>query len=51
MIGRLTSILDPALFSKLVVIGASARSLNDTDYSGGFDQSDSDAIYVSMASN
>ena len=38
MIGLLASLSAPELFSKLVLIGASPRYLNDSDYIGGFTQ-------------
>lgn len=51
MIGLLTSIRKPDLFSKLVIIGASPCYLNDEDYHGGFEQSDLDGLYNAMKVN
>ncbi len=51
MVSLLASLKRPDLFSKLVLIGASPRYLNDTDYVGGFDQATLDAFYAQMATN
>lgn len=51
MINILASIKNPSLFSKLVLIGASPRYLNDNDYIGGFDQASLNALYEAMATN
>jgi sigma-B regulation protein RsbQ len=51
MIGVLAAIKQPSLFSKLVLVGASARYLNDGDYIGGFDQPSLDGLYQSMSNN
>lgn len=48
MIGLLTAIKEPHLFSKLIFIGASPRYLNDANYTGGFNQSDLDGLYGAM---
>ncbi|MDX6748581.1 alpha/beta hydrolase [Geminicoccaceae bacterium 1502E] len=40
MIGVLAAIREPALFSRLVLIGPSPRYTNDGDYVGGFEQRD-----------
>lgn len=48
MIGILSSIRAPECFSKLVLIGASPRYLNDADYYGGFADSDIRDIYVAI---
>lgn len=51
MISVLASIKDPTLFSKIVLVGASPRYLNDVDYIGGFSQEDLDALYQAMSTN
>ena len=56
-VGGMTTVLvaneKPEYFSKLVVIGASPRYLNDTDtgYYGGFTQEDLDNLYQAMSNN
>lgn len=53
MVGLLAALLDPARFRQLLFISASPRYLNDpaTNYIGGFEQSDLDALYASMSAN
>lgn len=51
MIGLLASVRHPDLFSKLILIAASPRYLNDVDYVGGFDQPTLDELYDTMANN
>lgn len=53
MVSMIASLLRPELFSKLMVIGASPRYLNDpeTEYIGGFNASDLDALFAAMSSN
>jgi sigma-B regulation protein RsbQ len=51
MISLLTAIKRPEFFSKLVLVGASPRYLNDVDYVGGFEQQDLDSLYDTMANN
>ena len=51
MIGLLAAIIEPHRFSRLIMIGASPRYLNDTGYIGGFEQSDLDAFYAAMSAN
>lgn len=51
MISLLASLKRPDLFSRLVLIGASPRYLNDDGYVGGFDQATLDAFYSQMATN
>jgi sigma-B regulation protein RsbQ len=51
MVGLLASIQEPDFFSKLILIGASPRYLNDKDYFGGFNQSDLDQLYHAMQTN
>ena len=48
MIGLLASIARPRGFSKLVLVGASPRYLDDEGYRGGFAKADLDAIYSSL---
>ncbi|WP_045465758.1 alpha/beta fold hydrolase [Sporocytophaga myxococcoides] len=49
--GMLASIKAPELFSKHVFINASPRYLNDTEYIGGFEQSDLKDLYNKMQTN
>lgn len=53
MVGLLTAIQHPDYFSRLVLLGASPRYLNDAaaGYIGGFEQADLDAIYEAMHTN
>lgn len=51
MISILASLKKPELFEKLILVGASARYLNDDNYNGGFEQSDLDNLYATMATN
>lgn len=51
MIGVLASLKRPELFSKLILIGASPRYLNDVGYVGGFEQKDLNGIYETMSNN
>ncbi|KAI4321089.1 hypothetical protein MLD38_034510 [Melastoma candidum] len=51
MIGILASIRRPELFSKLVLIGASPRFLNDKDYHGGFEQGEIEKVFTAMEAN
>lgn len=51
MIGALASIEAPEIFSKLTLINASPRYLNDTEYDGGFVQKDLEQIYAAVSSN
>lgn len=53
MVGVLASIRNPEYFSKLILLGASARYLNDdtAGYTGGFTQADLDGLYQAMSSN
>ncbi|KAF6147579.1 hypothetical protein GIB67_035336 [Kingdonia uniflora] len=51
IVGVLASITRPDLFSKLVLISASPRYLNDVDYYGGFEQEDLDQLFDGMRSN
>ncbi|CAM6039528.1 unnamed protein product [Sphagnum compactum] len=51
MVGCLASIERPFLFSKIIMISASPRYLNDTDYFGGFEQEDLNQLFLAMQSN
>ncbi|RFM26358.1 alpha/beta fold hydrolase [Deminuibacter soli] len=53
MIGMLTAIQYPAFFSRLVMLGASPRYLNDPaqNYTGGFNPEDLAALYDAMRTN
>ncbi len=51
MIGVIAASQRPELFDKLVLIGPSARYVNDVDYVGGFSASDIDELLGSMDSN
>ncbi|GMH25204.1 hypothetical protein Nepgr_027047 [Nepenthes gracilis] len=51
VIGAIASISRPDLFSKLILISASPRYLNDVDYYGGFEQEDLDQLFEAMQSN
>jgi sigma-B regulation protein RsbQ len=51
MIGILAAIRNPSAFSKLLLVGASPRYLNDLDYHGGFSQEDLDVLFKSMTAN
>ncbi|MCD7460872.1 DASH complex subunit dad2 [Datura stramonium] len=51
MIGIIASIRRPELFSKLILIGASPRFLNDEDYHGGFEQGEIEKVFSAMEAN
>lgn len=51
MIGVLAANRRPDLFSSLVLIGPSARYINDGDYYGGFSEQDIDELLQTMGSN
>lgn len=51
MIGILAAIRRPELFSKLVLIGASPRFLNDWDYHGGFERGEIEKVFSAMEAN
>ncbi|KAL6212376.1 hypothetical protein ACLB2K_017596 [Fragaria x ananassa] len=51
MIGILASIRRPELFSKLILLGASPRFLNDRDYHGGFEQEEIEKVFSAMEAN
>jgi sigma-B regulation protein RsbQ len=51
MVGVLAETSDPSRFGALVLVGPSARYINDGDYYGGFEQSDIDALLDTLDSN
>ena len=51
MIGALASQRAPHRFNRLVMIGPSARYINDDDYFGGFRREDIDELLASLESN
>lgn len=53
MVGLLASIKNPEYFSKLILLGANARYLNDpaTGYTGGFTPEDLEGLYQAMSAN
>jgi sigma-B regulation protein RsbQ len=51
MIGVLASIEDPSRFGALVLVGPSARYVDDGEYRGGFTQRDIDALLDALDSN
>ncbi len=50
-IGILADRIKPGLFDQLVLIGPSARYLNDGDYVGGFEPEDIEGLLDTLASN
>ncbi len=51
MIGVLASLKEPGMFSDLVLIGPSARYIDDGDYRGGFSQLDVEELLDALADN
>ncbi|MCF2505403.1 alpha/beta hydrolase [Dyadobacter sp. CY107] len=51
MVGVLASIKEPELFDSLVLIGPSARYIDDDQYTGGFKQADIEELLVTMERN
>jgi sigma-B regulation protein RsbQ len=51
MVGILASIQDPSRFGSLVLVGPSARYVDDGDYVGGFGASDIDSLLDTLDSN
>jgi sigma-B regulation protein RsbQ len=51
MMGVLASTIDPTRFGALVLVGPSARYVNDGTYVGGFEQADIDALLDSLDAN
>ena len=51
MIGALAAQRAPGMFGKLVMVGPSARYINDGDYVGGFERGDIDSLLETLESN
>ncbi len=51
MIAALAANLEPSRFSNLIMIGPSARYINDKEYVGGFNQEDIDDLIEALDSN
>jgi sigma-B regulation protein RsbQ len=51
MIGVLAAIEEPARFDRLVLVGPSARYLDDEGYAGGFTRADIEGLLESLESN
>ena len=51
MIGVLAANRDPSRFGSLILVGPSARYINDGDYVGGFEQADIDGLLDSLDAN
>lgn len=51
MIGVRAANTDPSRIAALILLGASARYLNDTDYVGGFERKDVDEFLFMLAAN
>ncbi|XP_027917660.1 probable esterase D14L [Vigna unguiculata] len=51
MVGLLASISHPHLFTKLILVSASPRFLNDSEYFGGFQPEDLKQLYDGIRSN
>ena len=51
MIGVLATIKEPDLFQSLILVGPSARFINDGDYLGGFEKADIDELLTTMEKN
>ncbi|XP_065873974.1 probable esterase KAI2 [Euphorbia lathyris] len=51
MVAAIASISRPDLFSKIILLAASPRYLNDVDYYGGFEREDLNQIFEAMQSN
>lgn len=51
IIGLLAARSNPSLFSKLVMLGASARYMNDESYHGGFSEEDLQGVFDAIAKN
>lgn len=51
MVSLLAALVEPQCFRQLIFVGASPRYLNDSNYTGGFEQSDLDALYAAMSAN
>jgi sigma-B regulation protein RsbQ len=51
VIGAMAAISEPQLFDRLVMLGPSARYINDVDYVGGFERTDIDGLLAALESN
>jgi sigma-B regulation protein RsbQ len=51
MMGVLAAIAEPALFSRLVLVGPSPSYINDGEYVGGFERQDIDELLALLDSN
>jgi sigma-B regulation protein RsbQ len=51
MVGVLASIKEPDLFQSLIMIGPSARYINEGRYLGGFEKADIDELLTTMEKN
>jgi sigma-B regulation protein RsbQ len=51
MIGLLAALNNPALFTKLIMVGPSPCYVNDGDYKGGFNRSDLEGLLETMEKN
>lgn len=51
MISLLAAVKEPQRFSKIIMVGASPRYLNDEGYHGGFSQDDLNGLFAAMANN
>ena len=51
MIGVLAAVREPDRFGELVLVGPSARYIDDDDYVGGFAEADIDELLASLESN
>lgn len=51
IVSVLAAVKSPEQFEKLILIGASPRYLDDTEYRGGFKREDIEAIYQAMGSD
>lgn len=51
MVGVLAAIREPALFAHLIMVGPSARYINDTPYVGGFERRDIEELLDTMDKN
>ncbi|KAJ9177338.1 hypothetical protein P3X46_012569 [Hevea brasiliensis] len=51
MVGAIASVSRPDLFSKLIMLSATPRLLNDEDYQGGMERRDVEQIFEGMRSN
>lgn len=51
MISLLAAVKAPEYFSKLIMVGASPRYIDDVNYTGGFNQDALDSMYENMTNN